>query len=205
MDWFRIEEEDEKKEEKPEEKILERLLRSRTILISSAIDEMTVDKVIKNLVLMEEDDPDKPISVYINSPGGGADSGFAIYDMLRFVRPKVRTICTGICASSGVIIFLGGDKGMRLSLPNSRFLIHEPRVLSAAYGLAADLAITAKELLKIKDRFNAIVAEATGKEAEAIAKDVKRDFWLSAEEAMKYGLVDRIVTTREEIGSLERV
>ncbi len=184
---------------KKDERLDERMIKSRTILISTEISSDLVDKVIKHLVVMEEEDKEKPISVYINSPGGGADSGFAIYDMLRFVKPSIRTICSGMCASAGVIIFLAGGKGERLSLPNSRFMIHEPRYLSTAYGQASDIAIIAKELIKLKDRYNTIIAEATGKSVEQIAKDVQRDFWLSPTESVEYGLVDRVINSRDEL------
>lgn len=180
-------------------RITERLLKSRTILISSGIDEETVEDVIRNLVLMEQDSETEPVTLYINSPGGAADCGFAIYDILRFMKPPVTALVTGLCASAGVIIFLGAAPDQRLALPNSRFMLHEPRFLSAAYGQASDLAITAKELLKMKDRYNAIVAEATAKPLEQVSKDAQRDFWLSAEEAKAYGLVTRIVKSRDEV------
>jgi ATP-dependent Clp protease protease subunit len=185
--------------EKPESRLAERLIKNRAVLISTDIDEDVVDTVMKNLILMEQDDPQKPIAVYINSPGGGADSGFAIYDMFRFIKPPVKTIVSGICASAAVIVFLGGEPGSRFSLPNSRFMLHEPRYLSTAYGQASDLAIVAKELLRMKDRYNRIVAEATGKDLGVITDDSKRDFWLEAQEAVEYGLVDKIVATNSEI------
>ena len=148
---------------------------------------------------MEQEDAEKPIDVYINSPGGGADSGFAIYDMFRFIKPPVRTIVSGICASAAVIIFLGGKPGSRFSLPNSRFMLHEPRYLSTAYGQASDLAIVAKELLRMKDRYNRIVAEATGKPLDKITDDSKRDFWLDSQEALEYGLVNKIIARNSDI------
>ncbi len=180
-------------------RIAERLLKSRTILISASIDEETVEDVIRNLVLMEQDSETEPITVYINSPGGAADCGFAIYDILRFTKPPVTALVTGLCASAGVIIFLGAAPGRRLALPNSRFMVHEPRFLSASYGQASDLAITAKELLKMKDRYNTIVAEATSKTLDQVGNDTRRDFWLSADEAKDYGLVSKIVSSRDEI------
>lgn len=187
------------KTKKTESRITERLIQNRTILISTDINDEVVDRVIKNLILMEQEDANKPVDVYINSPGGGADSGFAIYDMFRFIKPPVRTIVSGICASAAVIIFLGGRPGSRFALTNSRFMLHEPRYLSTAYGQASDLAIVAKELLRMKDRYNGIVAEATGKPLDKITEDSKRDFWLDAQEAFKYGLVNKIVTKNDEI------
>jgi ATP-dependent Clp protease protease subunit len=168
-------------------------------MISSSIDEETVADVIRNLVLMEQESETKPITVYINTPGGAADCGLAVHDLFQFTKAPITAVVTGLCASAGIVVFLGADKERRLSLPNSRFMIHEPRYLSASYGQASDLAITAKELLKMKDRFNSIVAEATGKTVEQIAGDTKRDFWLSADEAKDYGLVSRIIRSRSEI------
>lgn len=193
------EEEVEEKEKKPDMRLAERLLKSRTIMISTSIDDEVVDRVIKHLTLMEQDDPEKPITVYINSPGGGADSGFAIYDMFRFIKPPVRSIVSGICASAALIIFLGADQGQRFSLPNSRFMMHEPRFLSTSYGQASDLAIVARELLRMKDRYNQIIAEATGKDLEKITEDSQRDFWLAAQEAVDYGLVNKIVATNSDL------
>ena len=177
----------------------ERMLKSRTILLSSGIDEETVEEVLRSMVLMEQDSQTEPVTLYINSPGGAADCGFAVYDILRFMKPPVTTVVTGLCASAGVIIYLGAVPERRLALPNSRFMLHEPRFLSASYGQASDLAITAKELLKMKDRYNTIVAEATGKTLEVVSKDAQRDFWLSAEEAKDYGLVSKIVHSRDEV------
>ena len=196
QDKYSLTKEDEGK--KPEHNLAERLIKNRAIMISTDINDEVVDRVIKNLILMEEDDPEKPITVYINSPGGGADSGFAVYDMFRFIKPPIKTIVSGICASAAVIIFLGAEPGSRFSLPNSRFMLHEPRYLSTAYGQASDLAIVAKELLRMKDRYNTIVAEATGKDLEKITEDSKRDFWLDAQQALDYGLVDKIITSKTE-------
>jgi ATP-dependent Clp protease protease subunit len=193
MEWLQEEE----RKERIEDRLVERLIGRRTLLISRAINDVTAERVIASLVLMEEEDPEKPITVYINSPGGAADSGFAIYDVLRFVRPQVRIVCSGLCASAALIIFLAGDKGHRYSLPNSRFLLHQP--FTSAWGQATDLQITAKEILKLKDRFNSIVAEATEKTVEQISEDANRDFWLSAKEALDYKLVDKIIASRAEI------
>jgi ATP-dependent Clp protease protease subunit len=195
MEW--IQENEEERMEKVEDRLLERLIKKRTVLISRVINEVTAERVIASLILMEEEDPNSPITVYINSPGGAADSGFAIYDVLRFARPQVRTVCSGLCASAALIIFLAADKGRRYALPNSRFLLHQP--FTTAWGQASDLQITAKEILKLKDRFNSIVAEATGKEVEQISQDANRDFWLSAKEALDYHLVDKIIVSRKDI------
>jgi ATP-dependent Clp protease protease subunit len=197
--WLIADDEEERRERPASDRIAERLLKSRTILVSASIDEDTVEDVIRNLVLMEQDSATEPITVYLNTPGGAADCGLAIYDLLRFMKPPVTAVVTGLCASAGVIVFLGAAKDRRLALPNARFMIHEPRFLSASYGQASDLAITAKELLKMKDRYNVIIAEATGKTAEQVGTDTRRDFWLSADEAKDYGLVTKIVHSRDEL------
>jgi ATP-dependent Clp protease protease subunit len=138
-----------------------------------------------------------PIYVYVNSPGGSADSGFGMYDMLKFVEAPIVTIVCGLCASAGVTVFLGADKGKNYCTPNSRFLLHQPS--TGAFGSASDVEITAKEINKIRDQYNKIVSEVTGKKIEEIAKDADRDFWLSAEEAVKYGLVSKIITSKAEL------
>ncbi len=189
----------EDRKERIEERLVERLIRKRDVLISRPIDEVAAERVIASLILMEEEDSEKPITVYINSPGGAADSGFAIYDVMRFVQPPVRTVCSGLCASAAILVFLAADEGQRYTLPNSRFLLHQP--FTSAWGQAADLQITAKEVLKLKNRFNTIVAEATGKRVEQISEDANRDFWLSAPEALDYQLVDKIIASRTEIES----
>lgn len=177
--------------------LLERLLKTRTILVAKPVDKELMERVTAQLLLMSHEDSRKPITVYVNSPGGDADSGFAIYDMMRFVKAPVRTICAGLCASAAVIIFVGGDRGQRFSLPNSRFLIHQPSTY--AQGQASDLEITAKQILKIRDRYNAIVSAETGIKADKILTDANRDFWLNTEEAKSYGLIDKIVTEQGEI------
>ena len=178
-------------------KIDKLLLDSRCVVISREVSDRLADRVIKHLLLLEANDAEKPITVYVNSPGGSADSGFAIFDMLRFVKPPVRTICSGLCASAAVIIYLGAPKGSRFSLPNSRFLIHQPSTV--AMGSASDIEITANEILAIKKRYNEIVAAETGKTVEQVDSDADRDFWLSAQAATDYGLVDRIVANRGDL------
>lgn len=185
-------------EDRKDAVILEnKLLKYRTILVSKVVDRELMEKVVAKILLLEAEAPDELITLYVNSPGGDADSGFAIYDAMKFVSSPIRTICAGLCASAGVIIFMGGDKGERLCLPHSRFLIHQPSV--AAHGQASDLEITAKEILKVRDRYNKIVSAETGIPVKQILKDANRDFWLSADEAVKYKLVDRIVASRSEI------
>jgi ATP-dependent Clp protease protease subunit len=183
----------EKKEEDGEAKpssLQERLLKSRTILLSKGVDEKMVESTALQLMVMQ-DESLEPISIYINSPGGSADCGFAIFDLIRFCPAPVRTICSGICASAAILIFLAGDRGKRYSLPNSRFLLHQPS--TQAQGTASDLQITAQEILKLRRRYNEIVSEETGRTVEAITEDCSRDFWMTSEEAQNYGLVSKII------------
>ncbi len=174
-----------------------RMLKARTILIAKPVDKDLMQAVSAQLLLMSAEDSRKPITVYVNSPGGDADSGFAIYDMMRFVKAPVRTVCAGLCASAGIIIFLGGEKGQRYTLPHSRFLIHQPSTY--AQGQASDLEITAKQILRIREKYNEIVGKETGRTADQVTKDANRDFWLDATEAKAYKLVDKIVTEAGEI------
>jgi ATP-dependent Clp protease protease subunit len=173
------------------------LLESRTIIISQGIDAQLARNIYSRLILLEKDHPENPITVIINSPGGGADSGFGIYDMLKFVQPPVITLTAGLCASAAIIIFLAGEKNKRFALPNARFLIHQPS--TSAVGPAADLEITANEILKMRDQFNRIIADETGQDIKRINTDTNRDFWLSSKEAVKYGLVYKIVEKRSEV------
>jgi ATP-dependent Clp protease protease subunit len=182
---------------KNEDKGLSReLLKTRSIMISEPISEELAKKVYAQLLILNERSSTDPIKVYINSPGGDADSGFGIYDMLRFVEAPVITIVAGLCASAAVTIFLAADEGKNYSLPHSRFLLHQPS--TGTMGSASDLEITANEIEKTKVRYNQIVADVTGKKISKIAHDADRDFWQSAEEAVEYGLVGQIITTLGE-------
>ncbi len=175
----------------------EKFLKARTVLVSEPISSELARRVYQNLILLEADDPDKLITVVINSPGGEADTGFGIYDMMRFVKPPIRTIVAGLCASAAVMVYLAAPKEQRFSLPSSRFLLHQPS--SANFGQASDLEIAAREILKLRDRYNEIVAHETGKTLEKVTEDADRDFWMSAQEAAEYGLVTKVVTHRGEI------
>lgn len=175
-----------------------RLIEARTVLIAKQVDRQLMERVTSQLLVLSNEDNSKPITVYVNSPGGDADSGFAIYDVMKFVKAPVHTICAGLAASAAIIIFVGGDKGHRYTLPNSRFLIHQPSTY--AQGQASDLEITAREILKIRTRYNQIVAAETGAAMKQLEKDANRDFWLNADEAKSYGLADRIVREQGEIG-----
>jgi ATP-dependent Clp protease protease subunit len=176
------------------------LLDSRTIIISQAIDSQLAKGIYSRLILLEKDNPEQPITVIVNSQGGSADSGFGIYDMLKFVKPAIVTLTAGLCASAAIIVFLAGEKDKRFALPNSRFLLHQPS--TTAVGPASDLEITANQILKIRDQFNRIVAEETGKNIEKVTGDSNRDFWLSASDALEYGLISKIIRKREEIEAL---
>lgn len=180
-----------------ERAILDRMLKSRTIIASKPVDDKLARDVIAQLLMLEGDDPDRPITIIINSPGGSADSGFAIFDAIRFVKPPVRTITMGMCASAAVMIHLAADEKSRFITPNSRFLLHQPSMRTM--GQASDLEIVSAEIDRIKERYNRIVAEACKKDLAAVDADVNRDFWLTAEESVAYGLAHRIVTSRNEI------
>ncbi len=175
----------------------EKLLKSRTIIASKGVDDELAASVIAQLLVLEQDDPEKPITVIVNSPGGSADSGFAIYDAMRFVKCPVRSIVMGLCASAGVMIFLGGDKGSRFATPTARFLLHQPSMRTM--GQASDLEIVSKEIDRLKIQYNQIVADASGKKLAEVNESVNRDFWLSAEESVAYDFVDKVVASRQEI------
>ena len=186
--------ESDKKDEKAEGKGLQNeILESRTIIISEEVSPELAKKVFSQLVILNRRSEEDPIYVYINSPGGCADSGFAIYDMLRYFKAPVITIVSGLCASAAVMIYLGSDKGKNYSLPNSRFLLHQPS--TGIRGSASDIEITADEINKIRERYDGVVSEITGKTKKQVAADADRDFWMSAQEAKKYGLVTKIITS----------
>ena len=178
------------------EKILDRLMKSRTVLISEAVSSELTQKILPRLLLLEQEDGDAPVKVLINSPGGAVDDGFAIYDMMRYIRCPVTSICVGLAASAATIILLGGDKGSRLALPNTRILLHQPS--QSMQGVASDIEISAKEILRIRERINRLLSTETGRTPDQIQKDLNRDCWLSAEEAVEYGLLDRVVANAAE-------
>ncbi len=172
--------------------IYSRLLRERIVFLAGPIDDNVANIIIAQLLFLESEDPKKDISLYINSPGGSVTSTLAIVDTMNHVRPDISTFCVGIAASGAAIILSAGKKGKRFILPNAEIMIHQP--LGGVEGQATDIAITAKHILKTKDNLNAILAKNTGKPLAQIAKDVERDFFMDAEEAKKYGVVDEIVT-----------
>lgn len=187
---------DEKKKE-DESPALDKMLKTRTVVVSKGVDAELAKSVLSQLFLLEQEDPNLPVTVIVNSPGGSADSGFAIYDALRFIKCPVRTVTMGMSASAAVMISLAGDKGSRFMTPTARFLLHQPSI--STMGQASDLEIVSKEIDRIRAVYNQIVSECTGKPADQIAEDSSRDFWLSPEDALAYGLVDKIVTSRSEI------
>ncbi len=173
------------------------LFDSRTLLISGPVDDKMLKETTIRCLAMEQKDEKKAITVFINSPGGSADAGFAIYDMLRFIKPPVITVVNGLCASAGILIHLAADKKRRFCMSESRFMIHQPSTMGR--GTASDLDITAKEILKLRDRYNRIIAETCSKTLEQVTESSRRDFWLDAGQALEYGLVSKVVTKRTEL------
>jgi len=176
--------------------IYSRLLRDRVVFIVGAVTEQTANLVVAQLLFLESENPDKDISLYINSPGGSVSAGFAIYDTMQFIKPDVSSICIGVAASMGAFLLAAGAKGKRYSLPNSRIMIHQP--MGGVQGQAADIEIHAKEILYLRERLNKILAERTGQSVEKIAKDTDRDNFMSADDAVSYGLIDKIFVSRSE-------
>jgi ATP-dependent Clp protease protease subunit len=176
--------------------IYSRLLRDRVVFIVGAVTEQTANLVVAQLLFLESENPDKDISLYINSPGGSVSAGFAIFDTMQFVKPDVSSICIGVAASMGAFLLAAGAKGKRYSLPNSRIMIHQP--MGGVQGQAADIEIHAKEILYLRELLNKILAERTGQPVEKIAKDTDRDNFMSADDAVKYGLIDKIFVSRSE-------
>jgi len=175
--------------------IYSRLLKERIIFLGSDIDDTTADLVMAQLIFLEYEDSEKDITIYINSPGGIVSSGLAIYDTIQYIKPDVSTICIGQAASMGAVLLAAGTKGKRYALPHSRIMLHQP--LGGAGGQASDVAIHAKEIIRIKETLNQILHKHSGKDLDVIAKDTDRNFYMSAQEAKEYGLVDEIFTTRE--------
>ena len=174
--------------------IYSRLLKDRIIFLGSEIVDDVANSVVAQMLFLESEDPDKDISLYINSPGGSVTAGLAIYDTMQYIKPQVSTICVGLAASMGAILLAGGAKGKRLALPNAEVMIHQP--LGGARGQASDIEIQAKNIIKTKERMNKILAHHTGQDYETVARDTDRDNYMTAEEALKYGLIDRIIEAR---------
>ncbi len=176
--------------------IFSRLLKERIVFLGDQVTDQTAELVVAQMLFLEGEDPEKDIQFYINSPGGSISAGMAIYDTMNFVKCDVSTICVGMAASMGAFLLAGGTKGKRFSLPNSEVLIHQP--LGGTEGQASDIAIQAAHMARIKERMNRILAQNTGKDYEQIVKDTDRDNWMTAQEALEYGLIDHIYTTRKE-------
>lgn len=171
--------------------IYSRLLKDRIVIIGDEINDQVANSIIAQLLFLEADNPEKDISIYINSPGGSTTAGFAIFDTMELIKPEVSTICMGMAASFGALLLLAGAKGKRYALPNSEIMIHQP--LGGARGQATEIEISAKRILKLREHINQIIAERTGQSVEKVAKDTDRDYFMSAQEALEYGIIDKII------------
>jgi ATP-dependent Clp protease protease subunit len=186
----------EEKEKQQGGDLIAKLLKTRTVMVTDEVTKKMAQQIMTQLLLLEAENNDD-IKMYINSPGGDADAGFAIFDMLRFVKPKIKAICAGVAASAAVIILLGAKKENRFSLPNARVLIHQPS--TGIHGTAADIQIEATEILKCREKINRLISVETGQAMEKVESDTKRNFWMSAEEALKYGLVRKIIQNSDDL------
>ena len=176
--------------------IYSRLLRDRIVFLGSAIDDSVANVIVAQLLFLERENPDADISLYINSPGGSVTAGMAIYDTMRYIKPQVRTVCVGMAASMGAFLLMAGEKGKRLALPNAEVMIHQP--LGGAQGQATDVAIRAEWLMKTKKKMINMMAEMTGQPLKKIQADVERDYFMSAEEALDYHIIDEIYQPRDK-------
>jgi len=174
--------------------IYSRLLKDRIVFLGNAVDDNLANIVIAQLLFLESEDPEKDINIYINSPGGVVSAGLAIYDTMQYVRPAVSTICIGQAASMGALLLAGGEPGRRFALPNARILIHQP--LGGAQGQATDIDIQAREILRIREKLTGILARHTGKPLDEIHRDTERDFYMTGQEAMEYGIIDKVIDKR---------
>lgn len=186
----------EEKEKRSGGDLISRLLKTRTVMVSDEVNKKMAQQIMTQLILLEGES-NEDIKMFINSPGGDADAGFAIYDMMRFVKPKIKAICAGVAASAAVIILLGAKRENRFSLPNARVLIHQPS--TGIHGTAADIQIEAGEILKCREKINRLISAETGQTMGKVESDTKRNFWMSAEEALKYGLVSKIIQTSDDL------
>ncbi|MGM0380914.1 MAG: ATP-dependent Clp protease proteolytic subunit [bacterium] len=180
--------------------IYSRLLKDRIVFLGGPVDANTANTVVAQLLFLEADNPERDIFIYVNSPGGEVTSGLAIYDTIQYVKPTVNTICVGQAASMGALLVGAGSEGHRYGLPNSRFMLHQP--LGGAEGQASDVEIRTQELLRIKERIIEILVEHTGKDEEEIREEIDRDHFMSADEALEYGLIDEVLKSREEVEEL---
>jgi ATP-dependent Clp protease protease subunit len=176
--------------------IYSRLLKERVIFLVGPVNDQSANVIVAQLLFLESENPDKDVALYINSPGGSVYAGMAIYDTMRFIKPEVSTLCTGLAASMGAFLLAAGTKGKRFSLPNSRIMIHQPS--GGAQGQATDIQIQAREILDLRERLNGMLAENTGQSIERIALDTERDNFMSAPDAVSYGLIDKVLTSRAD-------
>lgn len=176
--------------------IYSRLLKERVIFLVGPVNDQSANLVVAQLLFLESENPDKDVALYINSPGGSVYAGMAIYDTMRFIKPEVSTLCTGLAASMGAFLLAAGNKGKRFSLPNSRIMIHQPS--GGAQGQASDIQIQAREILDLRERLNQMPAENTGQSVERIGIDTERDNFMSAADAVTYGLIDKVLTSRAD-------
>jgi ATP-dependent Clp protease protease subunit len=174
--------------------IFSRLLKDRIIFLGEEVNDVTASLVVAQMLFLEAEDPDKDISLYINSPGGSITSGMAIYDTMQFIKPNVSTICVGMAASMGAFLLAAGEKGKRYALPNSEIMIHQP--LGGTQGQAEDIRIHAERIIKIREKLNTILSERTGQSLEKVSQDTDRDNFMSSEEAMEYGIIDKVISER---------
>jgi len=181
--------------------IYSRLLKDRIIFLGTAMNDEVANLIIAQLLFLESEDPDKDINFYVNSPGGLVTAGLAVYDTMQYIKPDIATVCIGQAASMGAVLLAAGTHGKRYSLPNSRILIHQP--MGGVQGQASDIEIQAKEILRMKERLNQILMNHTGKKMEDIQKDTDRDFFMSGEEAKKYGIIDHVIANRDDLDHLE--
>ena len=184
------------------ESLAEKLLETRQLFLTGGVDEKLARKVIASLLMLEANDPEKPITLFVNSPGGSVNDGFAIYDTIRFIRPNVHIVCSGLCASIATVILVATDKEFRTSLPNTRFLIHQPLIYGQVQGQASDLEITATEILKTRGKIYDLLSEECDQPLEKVQKDTQRDYWMNAEEALEYGLISKVIHSRKELDAL---
>ena len=182
--------------------IYSRLLKDRIIFLGTVINDDIANLIIAQLLFLESKDPEKDINFYINSPGGSVTAGLAVYDTLQYIKPDVATVCIGQAASMGALLLAAGSKNKRFTLPNSRIMIHQP--MGGFQGQASDIAIQAKEILRMKDTLNRILHHHTGKDLQQIQQDTDRDFFMSGEEAKAYGIVDQVITNRNDLEKLEK-
>ena len=189
-------EEDEKKQKAPEQ-FSEKFLKTRQIILTGEINKELADSIVRQLLILDSEDEKTPIYMYIDSPGGDVDAGFAIFDMIRFINAPVYLIGMGLIASAATLVLLAVDKEFRIGLPNSRYLIHQP--LGGMRGVATDIEIYAKDMEKIRAKLNKLISEQTGTSLEQVTKDTDRDFWLDSDEAVKYGLISKIIAKKSEL------